>query len=192
MVEISDQELAIKNRAVALLDRLWSDPKEGMSFKKKVKELLPDTKIPELDIVESVTAPLIADIEARKEENKKLAERLDNWEKSQTDLKEENALQARLDRAKKQYSFTDDGMQKLVDRMKAEKSADVEATAAWVAAQERKSKPITDSALMPTAMNLYGSNQADENFADLNKDPIGWAEREMVKILNEFADTEAA
>jgi hypothetical protein len=191
MAEISDTELAVKNRAVALLDRMWNDPKEGMSFKKRVKELIPDAKIPELDIVEGATAPILASLEEQKKASKALADRLDNWEQSQKDTKEENALQARLDRAKKQYSFTPDGMLKLIERMKSENSADVEATAAWVASQEKKAKPITDSALMPSALNLFGSNSEDDTWAELNKDPVKWADRELVKMINEFAEEAA-
>ncbi len=44
MPEISEADLAVKNRAVALLDKMWNDPKEGMSFKKKVKEIVKRTK----------------------------------------------------------------------------------------------------------------------------------------------------
>lgn len=186
MAEISDAELAVKNRAVALLDKLWNDPKEGMSFKRKVKELVPDVKIPELDIVEGATAPLMAEIEEQKKANKTLSDRLDNWEKTQKDGKEEVELQSQLDSIKKAYGFTIDGMQKVIDRMKEKNNPDAESAAAWVASQERKTKPVTDSALMPAALNLYGSNSEDESWADLNKDPIKWADREMVKMINEF------
>lgn len=192
MPEISDTELAVKNRAVALLDRMWNDPKEGMTFKKKVKELVPDAKIPELDIIASATAPLVAEIEEQKKANKTLAGRLDNWEKSHKDSREENDLQLQLNSIKKQYSFTDEGMQKVIDRMRSKNNPDAEAAAAWVASQERKSRPVTDSALLPSAMNLFGSNSEDETWAELNKDPRGWADRELVKMINEFAEADAA
>ena len=192
MPEISDADLAVKNRAVALLDKMWNDPKEGMTFKKKVKELVPDARIPELDIVASATGPLLAELEEQKSVSKSLKERLDSWEKTQKDSKDELELQAQLDGVKKTYSFTNDGMQKVIDRMKSKNNPDAEAAAAWVASQERKSKPLTDSALLPSALNLYGSNSSDDSWAELNRDPVGWADKEMVKMLNEFAEQEVA
>lgn len=192
MIEISEAELATKNRATALLDRMWNDPKTGMAFKKRVKELIPDAKIPELDIVESATAPLVAALDEQKAANKTLADRLDNWEKAQRDGKEESELQSQLDGIQKKYGFTADGMQKVVTRMKEKNNPDAEATAAWVAAQEKKARPITDSALMPAALNLYGSNSEDDNWAELNKNPRGWADKEILKIMNEFSEAEAA
>lgn len=192
MAEISDADLAVKNRAVALLDKMWNDPKEGMSFKKRVKELVPDAKIPELDIVDSATAPLVAALEEQKKTSKTLADRLDNWEQNQKNSKEEGELQTQLDHIQKQYGFTVDGMQKVVDRMKAKNNPDAESAAAWVASQERKAAPVSNSALMPTALNLYGSNSEDESWAALNKDPVKWADQEMVKMINEFAEQDAA
>ena len=192
MPEISDAELAAKNRAEALLNRMWNDPKEGMAFKRKVKELVPDAKIPELDIVDSATSPLVAEIEAQKARGNKLEERLNKWEQDQVNSKEENELQSQLDSIKKTYSFTPEGMQKVVDRMKAKNNPDAEAAAAWVASQERKTKPVTDSALLPTALNLYGSNSEDEEWAALNRNPQKWADETLVKMINEFAEQDAA
>lgn len=192
MPEISEADLLVKNRAMMLLDKLWNDPKEGMSFKKKVKELVPDAKIPELDIVNNATAPIVAALEEQTKRSKSLEDRLNNWEENQKNGKEEGELQAQLDMIRKSYGFTTDGMQKVIDRMKAKNNPDAESAAAWVASQERKSKPVTDSALMPSALNLYGSNSEDETWAELNKDPRGWADRELVKMINEFNEADAA
>jgi hypothetical protein len=145
-----------------------------------------------LDIVANVTAPLVAEIEEQKKANKSLADRLDSWETNQKNGKEEAELQGQLDSLKKTYSFTPEGMQRVVDRMKEKNNPDAESAAAWVLAQEKKARPITDSALLPQALNLYGSNSEDENWAELNKDPKGWADRELVKMINEFAEQEAA
>ena len=194
MAEISDNELAVLRRAEGLLNKMISDPKDGTNTKRQIKALVPEAKFPELEILDSVSAPLTARLSEQEKENKALRDRFDTWEKSQKDSKEENALQARLDRAKNSYGFTSEGMQKLIERMKAENSADVEATAAWVASQERKAKPISDSALMPSALNLYGSNSAsaDIDVVALNKDPQKWADEKMIQMLNEFANQDAA
>ncbi len=192
MAEISDAELAVQRRAVALLDKMITDPKDGLSMKRKIKELVPDAKFPELDIIDTTTAPLIAALDEQKKTSKTLADRLDSWEKSQKDSREEGELQSQLDHIRKQYSFTTEGMQKVIDRMKEKNNPDADSAAAWVAAQERKARPVTDSALLPQALNLYGSNSEDESWKELNKDPIKWADNELVKMINEFAEQDAA
>ena len=192
MPEISDQELAVLKRGQALLDKMWNDPKEGMAFKKKVKGILPDANIPELDIVDTATAPIFEKLEAAEKHSKTLEDRLNKWEQAQTDSKEEAALSVQLETVKKQHGFTVEGMQKVIDRMKEKNNPDVESAAAWVASQERRSKPVTDSVLMPSALNLYGSNKEDADYAELNRDPQGWADKKVVSMLNDFANQDAA
>lgn len=194
MPEISEAELAVKNKAVELLNRMISDPKEGLDVKRKIKALIPDAKFPELDVIDTVTGPLLNRLAESEKTNKTLADRLDNWEKSQKDTKEESDLQSQLDTVRKQFSFTHEGMEKVIDRMKSKNNPDVESAAAWVAAQERKAAPITNSALMPSALDLYGSNRAsdDLDIVALNKDPQGWADQKIVKMLNEFAQQDVA
>lgn len=192
MPEISDAQFATLQRGQALLDKLWNDPKGGTAFKKRVKEIIPDAKIPELDIVDEATAPLVAALEEQKKANKSIADRLDNWEKSQKDSKEESELQSQLDSVRKTYGFTADGMDKLITRMKEKNNPDAEAAAAWVAAQERKAKPISSSNIGPSALNLYGTSTEDDTWAALNKNPEKWFDNEVATMLNEFADQEAA
>ncbi len=194
MVEISEADLAIKNKAVELLNRMISDPKEGLSVKRKIKALIPEAKFPELDVIDTVTEPLVTRLAESEKTNKSLSDRLDNWEKAQKDSADESALQKQLDNVKKSYGFTDEGLQKVVDRMKTKNNPDAESAAAWVASQERKAKPISDSALLPSSINLYGSNSAsdDVDIVALNKDPQGWADKKIVEMLNDFAQQDAA
>ena len=191
MAEISDHELAVKNQAVALLDRMINDPTEGLNVKRKIKALMPEASFPELNIIDVTTAPINAALNETRALNKTLTERLDKWESSHKDAKEEGELQAQLDGIKKQYSFTSEGMQKVIDRMKAKNNPDAESAAAWVAAQERKAQPVASSALLPSAMNLYGSNEEDESWKALNQDPRKWMDNELVTMINEFAAQEA-
>lgn len=190
MPEISEAQQAIYTKAVSLLDRMISDPKEGLTTKRRIKELMPEAKFPELDIVANATDPLIAEIDESKKANKLLAERLDAWEKNQKDHKEESELQSQLDGIKKQYGFTVDGMQKVLDRMKAKSNPDAESAAAWVAAQERKAAPVKDG-YSASNLNLFGSNEADESWKALNLNPEKWGVNEMEKMLAEY-EREAA
>lgn len=191
MAEISDQDLAVKNRAVALLDKMISDPKDGLATKRRIKELLPDANFPELNIIDTATSPLLAELEEQKKVSKTLADRLDSWERNQKDSREEGELQSQLDGIRKQYGFTVDGMQKVIDRMKEKNNPDAESAAAWVASQERKAKPITNS-ITAQNMNLYGSNEVDDNWKALNLNPEKWAVGQMEQMLQEFAEQDAA
>lgn len=192
MAEISDAELAVKNKAVALLDRMINDPTEGLAVKRKIKQYIPEANFPELGIIDTTTGPLIAELESQKKHAKSLEDRLNNWEQSQKDNKEEVQLQTQLDGIRKQYGFTVDGMQKVIDRMREKNNPDAESAAAWVASQERKAKPLSNSNVFPTALNLYGSNSEDQDWADLNKDPIKWADNQLVAMINEFNEQDAA
>ena len=194
MPEVSEHELAVLRRAEGLLNNMISDPKEGLNVKRKIKALIPDAKFPELDVIDTVTQPFQARLAEQEKVNKSLADRLDAWETAQTNSKEESALQAQLDSVKKAYSFTSDGMQKVIERMKEKNNPDAESAAAWVARQERKASPVTNSALMPSALNLYGSNKTSDDLdvVALNRDPQGWADNKIIEMLNEFSQQDAA
>lgn len=184
MAEIDDNELAILKRAHGLLDSLYNDPKHGMSFKKMMKEKLPDARIPELDIVENVTKPYDEKISALEAENKKFREDMEAWQKKQADREEEQQVRLTLDDVQKKYKLTDDGMSKVVERMKEKNNPDAEAAAAFILRQQPTPKPATPAAYLPSELNLYGSSTADEQYADLNKDPVKWFDRQCAEILN--------
>lgn len=190
MAEISDHDLAVKNRAVQLLDRMISDPKDGLSMKRKIKELVPEANFPELSIIDSTANPILARQEELNKQNEALKARLDKWEQSQIDTREEGQLQSQLDGIQKQYGFTHEGMQKVIDRMKSKNNPDAEAAAAWVASQERKAKPIKDS-ISQSNLNLFGSNEADEDFKELNLNPEKWAVKTMESMMHDW-ENEAA
>ena len=188
MLEISKSEYDVLVKARGLLDTLWNDPKEGLEFKRKVKNVLPSARIPELDILETATKPLNDRLSASEESSKKLEERLEKFESERRDEKEETELVRSLESAKKKFSLTEDGMSKAVARMREMKNPDAESAAAWVAAQEKKAAPVAKSNYAPQSLNLYGAGKEDDMWADLNKDPIGYFDKKTAEILNEFAD----
>lgn len=192
MPEISENELALHGKYQHLYNKLWNDPKEGLNFKRKVKELMPDAQIPELDMIDTTVKPFEEKMGKISEENKLLRDRLDAIETSKQNEKEESALVKSLDSARKKFHLTDDGFDKAIARMKEMNNPDAESAAAWVASQEKKAKAVSASSFAPSALNLFGSNQIDESLSDLHKDPQGWQDREIAKMLNEFAEAEAA
>jgi hypothetical protein len=192
-VEISKADLALLQRAKGVLDSLYTDGKVGMDFKRMLKTKFPDTKIPELEMVENFRERVDNKLDPIVQENKKLKERLDKWETDSLNEKEEKALRSTLDDVQKKYGFTDDGMQKVIDRMKSKNNPDAESAAAFIKSQEPKAQTIKSSNFLPESMNLFGSSEKSEDasIAALHTDPRKWQDREIAKMLNEF-EQEAA
>jgi hypothetical protein len=190
MPEISDAELATLRRAQSLLDGLWNDKEHGMALKRMVKAKLPDARIPELDIAEPMLAPVKAELEEQKKANKTLADRLDAREAAEKEAKEDSDLTTSLAQAKKEYRLTDDGMAKVIKRMKDTNNPDPAAAAAWVTDHEPKPNPVAASSWSPSDLNLFGTGtkSADEDIQSLHQDPIKWFDRKAAEILSETSD----
>jgi len=185
VVEVSKARLEALARAESLLNTLWNDKDEGLKFKRMVKDKVPTAKIPELDVIDAVVKPRDEKLSAIEEANKKLAERLDAYEKEKLDAKEEAEVQKHLDEVKSKNRFTDEGMRKVIERMKEKNNPDVESAAAWVLAQEPKTEP-TKKSVVPGGFgkaDLYGSATMSEDWKDLNLDPMGYADKEIMSIL---------
>lgn len=178
------QEIEMGRRARVLLDKLMTSKANGLAFKKMIKAELPEAKMPDLDLIDEVSKPFDERIgklektlsEEREERNKeKLAAK---------DKEEEGSLRGQLDNIKKEYGFTDEGLQKVIARMQEKKNPDVEAAAAWVAKQEPKAKPTATSEYLPQTMNLYGTNEKDETWEKLHKNPMKYFDDTVTEILN--------
>lgn len=185
MAEITDERLAALTRAEKLLDALWNDKEKGLEFKKMVKAKVPDANIPQLDIIDTVTKPYNEKMASLEESNKKLTERLNNWETEKLNAKEEADLAKQLDAIRATHRFTDEGMKKVVERMRDKKNPDAEAAAAWVLAQEPKAKPVASSVVpgVPGKANLFGSAKASDDWKELNADPVAYADQEIANII---------
>jgi hypothetical protein len=163
-----------------------------LNFKRKVKELVPDARIPELDMIDTTVKPFEEKLAKQAKDNEALTARLDAIEKSKKDGDEESALVKSLDSARKKFHLTDEGFDKAITRMKEMNNPDAEAAAAWVASQEKKAKPVGSSSFAPSALNLFGSNKVDDTLADLHRDPIAWQDATIQTMLDEFAAQDAA
>ena len=192
MPEITEAELALARKYESLYNKLWNDPEEGLNFKRKVKKLVPDAQIPELDMIDTTVKPFEEKLAKQAEDNKALRERLDLIEKKSKDEKEESEFAKSLDSARRKFHLTDEGFDKAISRMKEMNNPDAEAAAAWVASQEKKAKPVGSSSFAPSALNLFGSNKVDDSLAELHRDPILWQDNQIQTMLDEFAAQDAA
>lgn len=187
MVEISRTDLAVLQKAKQIFDDLWVDPKHAKAIQTMVAEKVPGARTPAA-LAEPFVAPIREDLTAVRDENKKLTERIDNWEKSQKDKAEETTLRQEIDSAQKKYRLTDEGVAAMIKRMRDKNNPDVESAATWVVSQQPKPAAVPTSSYLPQSMNLFGSSEKDEKWEELNRDPVKWADKEIATILNEFAN----
>jgi hypothetical protein len=173
----------------ALMDKAWDSKDTGSSLRKLLKQVDPTLKVPE-DIADSVIAPVKGEIDEARKEVKGMAERLDKFLAETKDKDDTAALRKDLSAAQKKFGLDDEGLTKVMQRMKDKNNPDVEAAAAWVVSEAPKPKPISDHGITSLSADLFGTTKQDDQYKELQTggDPFrpgGWFDREAIKILNE-------
>lgn len=187
-VQISKDDLANLQGSRELLRRLLEDNEGGLELKRKIKKIVPAAQFPELDYIDAASKPIQEKMTLLEKQQKELQDRLDAQKKAEEDAAAERSLRERLDAVRQQYSFTDEGMAAVIDRMKKQGSSDVEGAAAYIIGTQPKPAPTAaSSGMFPSKMNLFGSGieSDDPSIVALNKDPMHWMETEALKILAE-------
>lgn len=175
--------------AVALLDKLYRDPKVGMKFKATLKELNPQFSIPEIDTAAPIVRHMnksFLDMQARVEKAEK-----DNaaLRASLRQEKEEQAFSERIDNAVRDFELTDTGRDDLIKVMKERKIADPEAAAAYLT-RKSKANPAAHSSFMPPRWNFMSNpnGEADtKKLKSLMDDPEDFFFQETANIFGEYA-----
>lgn len=193
MAQVAQAELDMLRGARALLGKLIDDPSDGLSLKRKIKAIVPDAKFPELDLIDTVTKPRDEAIAKLTERLDKMAEQTEKEKKEAADKVWEQNVQSRLDAARKQYGFTDEGIDLVLKRMKEQQSADVEGAAAYIYGIQPKPAPTNASGMFPSKMDLFGSatKSDDPKIQLLHNDPLDFLEKEAIAVLNEMANEAA-
>lgn len=181
MVEISKEQLETYQRGATLLEKLWGK----MEVKRWAKEAMPDLKIPEIDLVEQATGPINEKLSAYEERAKKLEETIEADRKAREEEKQTLSITQQLEKVRKDYSLTDEGLQKVVDRMKEKGNPDVEAAAAYIVSKQPKPEPVAPSGLAPEGFNIFGTQERDDTWEKLHQNPMRWFDNEVAKILAE-------
>lgn len=185
-VPVTKEQMAILQRGMTVMNKLWSDPKDGLAFKRKVKELIPDWQIPEVDVVDQAAGPLREELTGLKKQIEDLVGTITTERKTASEKAEETSLQGRLDAARREYQLTDEGMDKVLARMKETNNPDPSSAAAWVTDHMPKAKPTPAGGFGPRGLNLFGSANQDDSWAELHRNPDAWFDSEVNKILGEF------
>ena len=176
----------------ALMDKAWDNKETGAPLRSLLKKIQPDLKTPE-DITDSVVAPINARAEEAEKMAKATSERLDKFLAETKDKDDTATLRADLSAAQKKFRLDDEGLTKVMKRMKEKNNPDVEAAAAWVAASAPKPQPIADHGMSSISADLFGTTKKDpiSEARQSGGDPFrpgGWFDQEAIKILNEPAE----
>lgn len=180
---VKTREQIADERLRDLTNKLWADKDLGPRVQAFAKQMYPDAKT-DVDVVNPYLDPI-------REENAKLAEKIAKMEAAQAAREAEAEKKAgetsfkdMLDKVRRDYSLTDEGLDKVVQRMKDAGAYDAEAAAAWVA---RQTPPPASPGptWAPQHLNLFGSRDKDESMAQLHRDPQGYMDAQLSEFVKD-------
>jgi len=166
--EITDEEynwLQGRRQVADFVESIYNDPVLSKEAKALVKKKYPQLQIPDYDIEDRF--------------DKKLAERdkADADAKAKAKEDEDNArFQKDRDRVQKEYGFTDDGMKELENFMRDKNVLNYDVAAEYHASKNPKQAAVDHS-------DGLWNHQKQDGFADISKDPEGWARREILGAI---------
>jgi hypothetical protein len=186
-VEISAADLKVLQAAYNTLNGLWTNPKHGLAIKRMVKDVKPDTSIPELDIAERYAEPLRKDLDDSKAEMAKLREEMAKDKKERDEKEQLRGVYAKIDDVVKKRGLTDEGKAGLIKTMQDRQIADPEAAALVYLDSIPKPQPqVKGQAYLPQSMNMYGMDDGKESeFAAFWENPVKAQDNMIAKIINE-------
>jgi hypothetical protein len=165
---ISDEEyqfLQGRHQIASFVESIYNDPKLSKEAKRLIKKKYPAMQIPDLDIEDRIDARL--DEERKQREERESTER---QEADQRSWKEQRAS------TQKKYGLTDEAMTDLEKMMVEKNVGDYDIAASYVAQKEPK-------AIEATFDNQRWEHEKQPGFADIAKDPEGWARNELIGAM---------
>lgn len=176
---LTPQQIDALQRAQKLVDSLWDNPTIGADVRKQAKALFADIKLPD-EQVEPVLAPLRAQLDALSGNNKTLQEQIDKMLKEKEDAALADNFEKKLNAARSKYNMTDEGIAKVLARMKETQNYnDVDGAAAAVLWDTPTPKPTSGPSWLPQGMNLFGSSEKDERWEKLHTNPMKYQDDEL-------------
>ena len=187
-VEIDEGELATLRRAAGLLGKLNTNPKARQHLERAVKEEYPEVQTEEEQITRYAT-PYVEKLESKFSDfQKTITERFDREDKARqeaADRRGEDELRSSLQRVKKAYSLTDEGIGKVVELMVERKIADPEAAAAYYERMNPAPAQVA-SAWEPQTWKVADDNAGGPTTKDWFMDPEGTSDRVIGDTLREI------
>jgi hypothetical protein len=167
--QVSDEEFAFlqgRRQVADFVESIYNDPQLTKDAKALIKKKYPNLQIPDYDVEERVEARLARDREERQKEEREKRERAD----------QEN-FQSLRKKTQEKYGFTDQAMTDLEKLMVDRNVGDYEVAASYMAAQN----PTPSEATFSDGRWNHGKAPG---FAEIAKDPEGWARGEILHALH--------
>ena len=166
--EIDDQEyefLQGRRQVADFVESIYNDPQLNKEAKALIKKKYPQIQIPDYDIEERIN---------QRFDNEK--KERDSAEKAKRDAEQQQEFHKTRTQIQKEYGFTDDGMKELEDFMVKRNIGDYEVAASYQASKNPRQSDANHS-------DGFWHHQNQDNFAEIAKDPEGWARNEILGAL---------
>lgn len=166
--EISDEEysrLIGKAQVADFVESIYNDPQLSREAKALIKKKYPQVQIPDFDIEERINQRFDADRHER-----------EAAEQAKKDAADQEHFKQTRARVQKDYGFTDDGMRDLEKMMLERNIGDYEVAAEYHAVKNPKQSEADQS-------DGLWHHQQQDNFAEISKDPEGWARKELISAI---------
>ena len=166
--QITDEEYAFlqnKRQIADFAENLYNDPELSRELKGMIKKKHPNMRIDDYDLEQRVEERLAADRREREEQ-----------ETTRRNDEQQKEFQGVRKKTQEQYGFTDEAMEKLEKLMVERNVGDYDIAAQYMASREPK--PIEAN----FSDGRWNHDRAPQ-FAEISKDPEGWARSEILKSL---------
>ena len=171
MPEISDADLAVYQRSLALLEKLNAKPEARRQLQNLVKQHVNNAVVTDDD----VAAPFLKQIE---DKIKPLVEFQDDLKKRETEYQAGEQIRTLKDRG-----FTPEGIEKIKAYAKDHSIPNL-ADAADLYEYRQPAKPVEPTSITPAGWNFAKSDTDDGKL--LLSDEDEWADKKAAQVINEF------
>lgn len=201
IVQVNRRDLELWQKSTALLDRMLGHPVHAPTAETIIKDLNPDAVFPGRAAREAITTPLMGEVEkvrtetaaqlaAADERATALQTRLDARDARELEVAtkaQETALTNRLTEIQAKRGFSDETMQKVLERMRENNNPDVDSAAAWVAETIPKPFPTSGHDYLPSTVDVYGSSEdpATTAWKGLHENAQKWQTDELRAIVKD-------
>lgn len=189
-VEIDENELVTLRAALKLFNDMSSDRSAKPLLEGAVKKIRPDY-VTEDERTADLAKPYVEQLNTLKEEFSAYKKSNEEERNKVRSGEQEQSLLKDLERVRKAYNFTEDGMKKVTDLMVKSNIADPEAAALLL---NKRSPEVQTTAYEPAGWNLAPDDSATggPSMKDWVQDTERTREREIVRTLNEVRAARAA
>lgn len=201
VVTVPRSQAELWQRSTALLDRMLGDPVDAPAVEAIIAKHNPAATFPGRAAREAIVNPLMEAVDKRAAE---IQAKLDAEAAARTELQakwdaretaeaearqkaQETALTNRLTEIQTKRGFSDETMQKVLERMRENNNPDVDAAAAWVAESIPKPLPTSGHDYLPSTVDVYGSSEdpATTAWKGLHENAQKWQTDELRAIVRD-------